>query len=149
MKTWKTPDRKKMKSQREASPFGLFNSQILENESKAFHKYQLLNLLLIMSTNLRNRICSALDFGKNTIGRFLIIVITLFVSIGASAQSIDQRISIKVQQVSLKDFFKEVEKQSSFTFVYRDIILNEKQDVSIDAANKPLNEILAQVLSPK
>ncbi|MDR0657756.1 MAG: TonB-dependent receptor [Mediterranea sp.] len=102
-----------------------------------------------MSTNLRNRICSALDFGKNTIGRFLIIVIILFVSIGASAQSIDQRISIKVQQVSLKDFFKEVEKHSSFTFVYRDIILNEKQDVSIDAANKPLNEILAQVLSPK
>ena len=102
-----------------------------------------------MSANLRNRICLTADYARNPFKRFLIIVIAMFAAIGVQAQSIEQPVTIKVSKNNLKEFFKEVEKQSAFTFVYRDIILDEKQDITIDVSQKPLGSVLKQVLDPK
>lgn len=102
-----------------------------------------------MSTNLRNRICFASDFRKNPLRRFLIIVIVAFVATGVQAQSIDQKITLKTDQLSLKEFFKQIEQQTSYTFVYRDIILNDQKDVTVNVTNKPLNELLTQVLGSR
>lgn len=102
-----------------------------------------------MSTNLSNRICLTSDYTGNPLKRFLIIVIAMFAAMGVQAQSIEQPVTIKVSKNNLKEFFKEVEKQSSFTFVYRDIILDEKQDITINVSQKPLESVLKQVLDPK
>lgn len=102
-----------------------------------------------MGTNLRNRICFAPNFKQNPIKRFLIIVIGLLITTGAYAQSINQNVTVKGNQIALKDFLKQIEKQSEYTFVYRDIILDDNKDISVDAINKPLNEVLSQVLSGK
>lgn len=50
------------------------------------------------------------------------------------------------QNVTLKEFFKNLEAQSSFSVVYRDIILSENPDVVVSASNRPLKDILSQVL---
>ncbi|WP_277466721.1 TonB-dependent receptor [Parabacteroides sp. PF5-6] len=70
-------------------------------------------------------------------------------TMGVQAQSIEQPITIQVNKVNLREFFKEVEKQSTFTFVYRDIILDEKQDITLDVSQKSLESVLTQVLNPK
>jgi TonB-linked SusC/RagA family outer membrane protein len=51
--------------------------------------------------------------------------------------------------MSLKEFFKQVEQQSDYTFVYRDIILDENNDISVDVSDKDLSVVLQQVLSTK
>lgn len=46
----------------------------------------------------------------------------------------------------IKRFFKNLEAQTSFSVVYRDIILSENPDVVVSASNRPLKDILSQVL---
>ena len=54
--------------------------------------------------------------------------------------------SMNLQNVTLKEFFKNLEAQTSFSVVYRDIILSENPDVVVSASNRPLKDILSQVL---
>lgn len=46
----------------------------------------------------------------------------------------------------IKRIFKNLEAQTSFSVVYRDIILSENPDVVVSASNRPLKDILSQVL---
>lgn len=62
------------------------------------------------------------------------------------AQDISQTMSMNLQNVTLKEFFKNLEAQTSFSVVYRDIILSENPDVVVSASNRPLKDILSQVL---
>ena len=102
-----------------------------------------------MNANLINRICLSTTFTKIPIKRILTIVIGIFIAMGTYAQSLNQKVTIKANQINLKEFFKQIEQQSTYTFVYRDIILDEKKDISVDEANKPLEDVLSQVLSNK
>ena len=70
----------------------------------------------------------------------------LFLCTTMYAQDISQTMSMNLQNVTLKEFFKNLEAQSSFSVVYRDIILSENPDVVVSASNRPLKDILSQVL---
>lgn len=70
----------------------------------------------------------------------------LFLCTTLYAQDITQTLSMNLQNVTLKEFFKNLEAQTSFSVVYRDVILSENPDVAISASNRPLKEILSQVL---
>ncbi|MFQ6927247.1 MAG: hypothetical protein ACLRS8_02500 [Parabacteroides merdae] len=45
---------------------------------------------------------------------------------------------MNLQNVTLKEFFKNLEAQTSFSVVYRDIILSENPDVVVSASNRPV-----------
>ena len=62
------------------------------------------------------------------------------------AQDITQTMSMNLQNVTLKEFFKNLEAQTSFSVVYRDVILSEDADVVVSASNRQLKDILSQVL---
>ena len=70
----------------------------------------------------------------------------LFLCTTMYAQDISQTMSMNLQNVTLKEFFKNLEAQTSFSVVYRDIILSENPDVVVSASNRPLKDILSQVL---
>ncbi len=57
-----------------------------------------------------------------------------------------QNISIKVEKVTLKAFFEEIEKISPYRFNYLDISLPSAADVTMSVQNKPVESILKQVL---
>lgn len=76
---------------------------------------------------------------------FWSLILLLFCAM-TYAQDISQKISINLQKVTLKEFFNTIEAQTSFSVVYRDIILSEKPEVTVTSSNRPLREILTQVL---
>ena len=65
------------------------------------------------------------------------------------AQNQSQPISLNLKNTTLKDFFKQVETKTSFTVVYRDVLIDNTKNVSINASNRPLNEVIKTVLTPK
>ena len=44
---------------------------------------------------------------------------------------------------------KEIESKTNFTFVYRDILMDTKKDISIQVGNKPLADVIQTVLDSK
>ena len=73
----------------------------------------------------------------------------LFLCTTMYAQDISQTMSMNLQNVTLKEFFKNLEAQTSFSVVYRDIILSENPDVVVSASNRPLKDILSPVKQRK
>ncbi len=66
----------------------------------------------------------------------------------AHAQSQSDAISLNLKNVPLTTFFKKIEAQTSFTVLYRDALIANKQRVSVNSKNRPLQEVLRSVLSP-
>lgn len=82
---------------------------------------------------------------------FRVELLSLFFMIGsvALAQNPNQKIAIDVQNVSIKEFIKLIESKTNYTAVYRDVLIDEKRDISINAVDKPLSEILKKVFAKK
>lgn len=60
------------------------------------------------------------------------------------AQSV--KITISLKEVSLKDFFNAIEKQSSYKFSYREADVKEKHPVTISVKDETLQKALSEVL---
>jgi len=70
---------------------------------------------------------------------FLIFINLLQIS--AIGYSQNEKLSLQLNNATLKEMFAAIEKQTNYKFLYRDDVL-EKQLVSINATEKPLDEIL-------
>ena len=64
-----------------------------------------------------------------------------------AAQS--QRVTIELKNATLKELFSIVEKQTSYRFAYRNVVLDESNDVSISVKNKSVPEVLDEVFKNK
>lgn len=78
-----------------------------------------------------------------------ILCIVLALTATLNAQNQTQLISLNLKNATLKELVREIESRTKFTVVYRDILIDDKKDISISVANKPLNEVLKNVLAPK
>ena len=85
---------------------------------------------------------------RNRLRVLLLFAIFLTFSL-LQAQNQSQPISLNLQNVTLKDFFEQIESKTSFTIVYRDVLMDNKKDVSVNVTNRPLGEVLNIVLSKK
>ena len=65
------------------------------------------------------------------------------------AQNNRQAITLQLNNVTIRDFFKEIESKTQFSIVYRDSLINNKKDVSIQVTNRPLDEVMRIVLTPR
>ena len=78
--------------------------------------------------------------------KFILLLIVAF-SVQSFAHGYGQdNISLNLEKVSFKKVFKDIEKQGSFRFVYKDEILPRDQRVSITIENASLDEVLKLVL---
>ena len=90
-----------------------------------------------------------LELNKKSWCRISLLLIILIFGNIVYAQNPNQKISIQVQNISIKEFVKLIESKTTFTVVYRDILLDEKKDISVNEENKTLTEVLKIVLTPK
>ena len=79
---------------------------------------------------------------------FPIFAILLFIgSINLSAQN--RKLTLSLENVSLRQLFNSIEKQTDYKFLYRDFILDNKKDLSIKVEGKEITYVLDQVLPGK
>ena len=77
----------------------------------------------------------------------LTFLLTLFSLINAQNQT--QKVSIKLQNATLKEFIKQIESKTSFTVVYRDVLIDEKNDITISVVESSLEEVIKEVFAKK
>jgi TonB-linked SusC/RagA family outer membrane protein len=96
-------------------------------------------------TNLQRKIRKLLL--KNFIMMLIFLAIT---PLGVSAKiNPDEEIHLKIQNGNIKEVLKEIESQCNFTFIYNDAYINVNQPISIDCSNKPLDELLDEILTAR
>lgn len=64
-------------------------------------------------------------------------------------QAQEQTVTVKLKNVSLKELFNEVEKQTTYRFSYRNIVVDSKKDISISRQKVTVNALLNEVLTGK
>jgi TonB-linked SusC/RagA family outer membrane protein len=76
--------------------------------------------------------------------------IFLFVAIFSPVRSFTQNtVTLNLKNVSLVEFFNEIEKNNGIRFSYVDHQLDSKKDISIQTTNEPIDQVLNKVLLPK
>jgi TonB-linked SusC/RagA family outer membrane protein len=81
-----------------------------------------------------------------------IILLLLAVNLSpviAGVNLLSERIHIDVENVTLKDALKEIERQSEFTFLYNDASIDVNQTVSLSAEELSIQDLLDEVLNDK
>ncbi|GHT67885.1 SusC/RagA family TonB-linked outer membrane protein [Bacteroidia bacterium] len=79
---------------------------------------------------------------KRTFGIILFLIVGC---IGLKAQ--EQRITVNVENKTLRDLFSVIEKQSAYRFSYRNVVLDNKKDVTIHKKDASVSEILKTALA--
>jgi len=72
------------------------------------------------------------------------IVLSLFCSVSVYAQ--EQRVTVNVRNASIKEVFKEIEKQTTYRFSYRDVLLDERRDITMSKEKASVPSVLDEAL---
>ncbi len=88
-------------------------------------------------------------FPKRRIAKTLLImkmiaVFTLAISLTAGAKSYSQTITLTQKNVPLEKVFKEISRQSGYTFVYTKSLLQRAKRVTLNITNAPLEDALTE-----
>lgn len=78
----------------------------------------------------------------------LSVLISLVASLQISAMTYSQstRINLNVTNMDIRDAFREIEKSSGLSFLYYDEALNVRRNITIDANNKLIPDLLEELL---
>lgn len=60
-----------------------------------------------------------------------------------------QRVDVKMNNISLRDFFTYIEKNYPYTFMYDNTEINDQVKISVNERNQPIANVLASVLKDK
>ena len=76
---------------------------------------------------------------------FLSFLFLLFVG-SANLEAQNRKITLSLEKVSLRQLFNAIEKQTDYKFLYRDLILDDLKDLSVNVEGKEISTVLDQVL---
>src|SRR5690606_1136456 len=77
--------------------------------------------------------------------KFTGILLFLF-SMHVSAHSVAQQVTLKTQNVSLKEVFRELNKQTGYYFIYNENIVKSTTPITVNLQNAPLKAAFGDVL---
>src|SRR2546430_14249481 len=77
---------------------------------------------------------------------FISVILTCLTHISAVAEGGQQTISLSVTNAPLEKVFKEIQKQSGYTFVYTRELLQQTKPVTLRLSNARVDEAITQVL---
>jgi len=77
----------------------------------------------------------------------IIFFLTIVATLQVSASSFAQKVTLSERNVSLIKIFKEIKKQSGYTFFYETALLKNTHNVTVSVKDQPLETVLEQVLS--
>ena len=87
------------------------------------------------------------NFDRKAIVRHFLILLFLLCRITDSeARAQEIPISLHLENTTVKEILKGIEKNSDYTFFYNDNSINTNRKASIHATNRPLSHILAEIL---
>lgn len=79
-------------------------------------------------------------------------VLFLFVfcfNLSASVFSQHMKVSLKLEKASMEEFFQVIQDKTGLSFLYNSELFENEEKITLDIVDKPLNEILTEVLEPK
>jgi TonB-linked SusC/RagA family outer membrane protein len=76
----------------------------------------------------------------------LLLIAALFRTAAVETCEQNSKVTLRVDNVSIKEALKEIEKLSDFTFFYNDHALDMERKVSLNVTNKEVKEILSSIL---
>ena len=79
--------------------------------------------------------------------RWLTLFSLLFFSVSIYAQ--EKLVTIHLEKVSLKEVFSAIEKQTTYRFSYRDVVIDPTKNVTISQTQVPVSSVLDAVLEGK
>lgn len=77
------------------------------------------------------------------------VLLFLCVTLCGKAQAQELQVSVNLKNASLAELFTAIEKQTTYRFAYRDVIIDKKRDVTVDAQNVSVGTVLGKVLPDK
>jgi len=72
------------------------------------------------------------------------IVLSMFWCMNTNAQ--EQRVTVNVKNASLKDVFKAIERQTTYRFSYRDVLLDNRYDITMSKEKANVSSVLDELL---
>ncbi|RZK25373.1 MAG: SusC/RagA family TonB-linked outer membrane protein, partial [Flavobacterium sp.] len=85
-------------------------------------------------------------FKKTLLVMKIIAVIVFVFSLHVSAKTLGQNVSIKKENITLKEVFKELRSQTGYYFIYNSKEVADERKVSADFSNTPIDVVLTSVL---
>lgn len=78
----------------------------------------------------------------------LVLFLTALLNVSANVYSQNAKLTMNLQNVTIKDVLNEIEKSSSYKFIYRNEFVDVQQVVDIEATEQPLETIMAELFNP-
>lgn len=89
-------------------------------------------------------LCKIVRIMKLTI---LLLSLTFFQAFALNSYSQNARISLSLENATITEALKSIEKQSEFYFLYSSKMINEDKNVSINVKNKRIDQVLNQIFA--
>lgn len=86
---------------------------------------------------------------KQTKMKLLIVVSLLFIFSVPYAVAQENLVTVNLEHVSLKEVLNAIEKQTTYRFSYRNVVVDMKRDVTISRVNASVTSVLDEILSEK
>ena len=81
----------------------------------------------------------------NNIRRYFLIMLFLSSAVMVSAQS--QKVDISLKNATLKQVFSVIENQTTYRFSYRNDVVDDRHDITIDRKGATVEQVLAEALA--
>ncbi len=78
----------------------------------------------------------------------LLLMCVTAVGIAYAAAS-DQRVTVNVENTTLKSLFKDIESQTTYRFSYRNALLDKRKDVTVHMTDVPVSSVLDEALKDR
>ena len=84
----------------------------------------------------------------NATRRMVVLLLMTLLTLSVSAQSVkDKTVTLDMTQVTVKQFFAEVKKQTGLNFIYSTELAKTFPKVTVKAQNKPVRQVLNEVMN--
>lgn len=98
--------------------------------------------------SMRNKFYFRTKWMEKRNARMILTFCILFILNISFVHSQNEKMSLNVNNVTLKALFETIERESGFNFIYRDAMLYGKPLVSMDAQDQTVKQILDKMLTP-
>lgn len=76
-----------------------------------------------------------------------VFMLAFTVKVSANRNVPDDKIQLKIENGTIKEALKEIERQCNFTFIYNDANINVNQVISVSCSGKSIQELLDDILT--
>lgn len=99
----------------------------------------------------REGLCLSNSYGKlwKVMRLTLVLIIFFGLQVSAITEAHSQKVNVKLNNASLKEALEELQSQSDLNFIYNNDLVNDNSQVSINATNKEVSEVLQILLNQK